>query len=170
MSGGLPPPPTRSADGSFAWVDWYNKLYAMLSTSGSVSWSLVNKAGSSIADLVNRAHDLLTGLQGGTTGEHYHLTAAEYTNLNTPVHNNTTSKQGGTINEYYHLTSAQNTNVSALPTAANIVVQTFKTKVGAPTTTDITAGNWAIYKDTGLGTTKIYINDGGTIKASVAFV
>lgn len=151
MAGGLPPPPTRSADGSFAWVAWYNQLYTMLSTSGSVSWSLVNKAGSSIADLVNRAHDLLTGLQGGTTGEHYHLTAA------------------------------QNTNVVALPTAANIITTTnyatnkivdtvFKTKSGAPTTTDISAGNWAIYKDTSLGTTKIYINDGGTIKASVALV
>ena len=102
MAGGLPPPPVRAVNGDFAWTAWYNQLYTLLSTSGSVSWNLVNKAGSSIADLANKAHDLLTGLQGGTTGEHYHLT------------------------------NAQNTNVAALPTASTIVVQSFKTKAGSP--------------------------------------
>lgn len=81
MSSGLPPPPTQAASGDFAWVAWYNQLYTLLSTTGAVNWSQVNKSGSSIADLQNHGHDLLTGLQGGTTGEHYHLTAAEYATL-----------------------------------------------------------------------------------------
>lgn len=81
MASGLPPPPTQAASGDFAWVAWYNQLYTLLSTTGAVNWAQVNKAGSSIADLQNHAHDLLTGLQGGTTGEHYHLTAAEYATL-----------------------------------------------------------------------------------------
>lgn len=81
MASALPPPPTRAANGDFAWISWYNQLYALLSTSGAVSWSLVDKAGSSIADLQNKNHDLLTGLQGGTSGEHYHLTAAEHATL-----------------------------------------------------------------------------------------
>ena len=139
MAGGLPPPPTRAANGDFAWTAWYNQLYTLLSTSGSVSWALINKAGSSIADLANKAHDLLTGLQGGTTGEHYHLTAA------------------------------QNTNVAALPTAANIVVNTTKTKAGVIVLADIPAGTWAVYKDTSGGTLKLYANDGGVLK-SVAIV
>ena len=79
--GGLPPPPTRAGAGDFAWTSWYNQLYTLLNTQGSVSWDLVNKAGSSIADLQNKNHDLLTGLQGGTSGEHYHLTAAEHATI-----------------------------------------------------------------------------------------
>ena len=132
MASGLPPPPTRAADGSFAWVAWYNQLYALLSTAGSVSWALIDKAGSSIGDLQNKAHSLLTGVSG--TGS-------------------------------YHISSAEATNVTALPAAADIVTQVVKTKAGAPTTSDIAAGNWAIYKDTSLGTVKVYANDGGTIKS-----
>ena len=131
MASGLPPPPTKAADGSFAWVSWYNALYKMLSTTGSVAWALVNKAGSSIADLQVKGHDLLTGLQGGTLGEHYHLTAIEYTNISTVF---------------------------------NVL-----TKAGVPTISDISTGHWAVYKDTSGGTIKIYVNDGGTIKASAAF-
>lgn len=81
MAEALPPPPTRAANGDFAWIAWYNQLYSLLSTSGAVSWSLVDKSGSSIADLQNHNHDLLTGLQGGTSGEHYHMTAAEHSTI-----------------------------------------------------------------------------------------
>ena len=130
MALGLPPPPTRADSGDFAWTAWYNSLYTLLSETGSVSWALIDKSGSSIADLQNKNHNLLTAMQGGTTNEYYHLTSAEYTNK---------------------------------------VSQVFKTKAGIPTTTDITAGNWAIYKDTSGGTIKLYVNDSGTIK-SVALV
>lgn len=136
MALGLPPPPTRADSGDFAWIAWQNALYTLLSTTGSVSWALVDKAGSSIADLQNRSHALLTSILG--TGS-------------------------------YHVSSAEATNITALPLAANIVVQAFKTKAGVPTTSDISSGNWAIYKDTSGGTIKLYANDGGTIK-SVALV
>ena len=126
MASGLPPPPTRAANGDFAWTAWYNALYSLLSTTGSVAWGLVNKAGSSIADLQTKNHNLLTVMQGGTANEYYHLTSTEYTNLTSKV---------------------------------------FKTKAGLPTTTDIPAGQWAIYKDTSGGTLKLYANDGGTIKS-----
>ena len=158
--GGLPPPPTRADNGSFAWTSWYNQLYTLLSTSGSVSWSLVNKAGSSIADLQTKSHNLLTSMQGGTTNEYYHLTAAQYASLGVGNHNSLNALQGGAANEYYHLTQTQYNN---LPSKA------FSTKAGVPTTSDIPAGQWAIYKDTSGGTLKLYANDGGTIK-SVALV
>lgn len=128
MAGGLPPPPTRAADGSFAWTSWYNQLYTLLSTSGSVSWSLVNKAGSSLADLQQRAHSMLTGILGTGT---------------------------------YHVSQTEATRITACITT--------QTKAGIPTTSDIPAGNWAIYKDTSGGSIKLYANDGGTIK-SVALV
>jgi hypothetical protein len=76
--GGLPPPPTRAGAGDFAWTAWYNQLYTLLNTQGSVSWNLVNKAGSSIADLQNKNHNLLTAIQGGASNDYYHLTAADY--------------------------------------------------------------------------------------------
>jgi len=85
MAGGLPPPPTRAEAGDFVWVAWYNQLNNYLSAGGSIDWSVINKAGSSIADLQQKGHDLLTGLQGGTTGEHYHLTSADYTGTGTGV-------------------------------------------------------------------------------------
>lgn len=81
MAGGLPPPPTRAASGDFAWTAWNNELYRLLSTSGAVAWTLVDKAGSSIADLQNKNHNLLTSMQGGTTNEYYHLTSAQYSSL-----------------------------------------------------------------------------------------
>jgi len=80
MAATLPPPPVRADTGSFAWVAWYQDLYTLLSTAGSVSWDLVNKAGSSIADLQSKAHNLLTGVLG--TGA-YHISSAEATIVTT---------------------------------------------------------------------------------------
>lgn len=78
MAGGLPPPPTRAGSGDFAWIAWQNSLYNLLSTSGSVNWDLINKAGSSIGDLQNRSHTLLTGISG--TGS-YHISSTEAANV-----------------------------------------------------------------------------------------
>lgn len=78
MAGGLPPPPTRSEQGSFAWTAWYNELYTTLSTTGSVAWDLVNKAGSSIADLQDKAHSNLTSVLGNGS---YHLNLTEQTRV-----------------------------------------------------------------------------------------
>lgn len=82
MAATLPPPPVRAPDGSFAWVAWQQSLYALLSTTGSVAWSLIDKAGSSIADLQSKGHNLLTGVLG--TGS-YHLSSAEASTVATLV-------------------------------------------------------------------------------------
>jgi hypothetical protein len=81
MAGGLPPPPTRAASGDFAWTAWNNELYKLLSTQGAVSWSQINKSGSSISDLQNKNHNLLTSMQGGTSNEYYHMTSAQATKV-----------------------------------------------------------------------------------------
>lgn len=145
--GGIPPPPLRADNGSFAWTAWYNQLYIMLSTAGAVAWSLVNKAGSSIADLQDHSHGSLSNILGSGS---------------------------------YHVSQTEASNIASMPAAAtiittgnyatnNIVDTAFKTKAGIPTTSDIAAGKWAIYKDTSGGTIKLYANDGGTVK-SVALV
>lgn len=78
MAVGLPPPPVNDQPGSFTWMEWYRQLRNYVSTSGSVPWYIINFAGSNITDIASRAHNHLQTLQGGTAGEMYHLTAAEY--------------------------------------------------------------------------------------------
>ena len=74
----LPPPPVNDKPGSFTWLEWYRQLRNYVSTSGSVPWYIINFAGSNITDIANRDHGNLQGLQGGTAGERYHLTADQY--------------------------------------------------------------------------------------------
>jgi len=110
MAIGLPPPPTRADNGDFAWVAWYNQLYTLLSSTGAVAWSQVDKAGSSIADLQNKNHGLLTSILG--SGQ-YHVSSAEatlLTNLNTTGHNALTGINGS---GNYHVTSTQATNLNS---------------------------------------------------------
>ena len=83
MASGLPPPPVNDKPGSFAWLEWYRQLRNYVSTSGSVPWYIINFSGSNITDIAIRLHDNLQGIQGGTAGEHYHLTNAEKTGLTT---------------------------------------------------------------------------------------
>ncbi len=112
MAGGLPPPPTRAASGDFVWVDWYNKLNNYLSSGNSIAWSVVNKAGSSIADLQQKSHQLLTSLQGGTPGEYYHLTNTEHTAVQALIDrdpkygtfHDTTTQTAAVINTAYPIT------------------------------------------------------------------
>ena len=129
--GGLPPPPTRAGAGDFAWTAWYNQLYTLLNTSGSVSWALVNKAGSSIADLQNKNHDLLTGLQGGTSGEHYHLTAAEHatiasTDIKYGAFHNSSSMTAAAANTAYAMTlnSTDYSNGVSIASSSHVGVTT----------------------------------------------
>lgn len=122
----LPPPPIQDKPGSFTWLEWYRQLRAYISTSGSVPWYVINFAGSNITDIANRDHDSLQNLQGGTAGEHYHLTAAQIAALG--VHNSLTGLQGGTTNEYYHVTNTEYTALTGstqgtwTPTFTNLTV------------------------------------------------
>ena len=122
----LPPPPIQDKPGSFTWLEWYRQLRAYVSTSGSVPWYVINFAGSNITDIALRDHDHLQSLQGGTAGEHYHLTAAQIAALG--VHNSLTGLQGGTTNEYYHVTNTEYTALTGstqgtwTPTFTNLTV------------------------------------------------
>lgn len=126
MATGLPPPPINDQPGSFTWLEWYRQLRNYISTNGSVPWYVINFAGSNITDIATRDHDQLQNLDGGTAGEHYHLTAAEYAALTAGDHNDLTGLQGGTTDEYYHLTSAQ---WSALGTSGTVSSGTYNPTV-----------------------------------------
>ena len=121
MATGLPPPPINDQPGSFAWLEWYRQLRNYISTNGSVPWYVINFAGSNITDIATRDHDQLQNIDGGTAGEHYHLTAAQHAALTAGPHNTLSGLQGGTSGEYYHLTAnevrnARNTLERVVPT------------------------------------------------------
>lgn len=121
MATGLPPPPINDQPGSFTWLEWYRQLRNYISTNGSVPWYVINFAGSNITDIATRDHDQLQNLDGGTAGEHYHLTAAQHAALTAGPHNTLSGLQGGTSGEYYHLTAnevrnARNTLERVVPT------------------------------------------------------
>ena len=173
--GGLPPPPTRAGAGDFAWTAWYNQLYTLLNTNGSVSWDLVNKAGSSIADLQNKNHGLLTSILG--TGQ-YHISSAEAANVTALP--NISGNAGTVTNGVYTtgsysnpawITSIDYSKLSGtVPTwnqnttgSANLL--SVQSKSSDPTTSDIAASKAAVYKNTTTGLVKLWTNDGGSMKS-----
>lgn len=108
----LPPPPINDKPGSFTWMEWYRQLRNYVSTTGSVPWYVINFAGSNITDIAQRAHNDLQGVQGGTAGERYHLTAAQHAALTAGNHNDLSGIQGGTSTQRYHISSANYDAVS----------------------------------------------------------
>lgn len=158
MANGLPPPPTKAPDGSYAWLDWYKKLQAYVSQSGSVPWSVIDFSGSNIADIQQRDHNTLTSIQGGNSTERYHLTAAQWAALTAGPHNNLSGLQGGTAAQYYHLTQNEYTALQAgrLPMIS---------QAADPNAGNLPAGFAAVYKNTTSGLVKLWVNDGGTFKS-----
>jgi len=61
MADVLPPIPYDRPQTSFEWIDWYTKVINLIN-----SWT---------------QHNLLPGLKGGTSGEYYHLTSADYSSI-----------------------------------------------------------------------------------------
>lgn len=74
----LPPPPTQDSQGSYAWLEWFRQLRNYITQVGSVPWSIIDFTGSTLSSIASRSHQVLQALQGGTTGEYYHLTANEH--------------------------------------------------------------------------------------------
>lgn len=129
MAATLPPPPVRAGSGDFAWVAWYQDLYTLLSSTGSVAWSLIDKAGSSIGDLQNKGHSLLTSVLG--TGS-YHISSTEATTVTTlvgstytPTLTNVTNLAASTAYQCQYMRVGNTVNVSGRvdidPTAAGAV-------------------------------------------------
>ena len=77
----LPPAPIDEPPRSYAWVDYYEKMVTKINQINNLSWSSVNKTGSSLADLQTRLHNSLQTIQGGTTNEYYHLTQTQHSHI-----------------------------------------------------------------------------------------
>ena len=161
----LPPPPINDQPGSFTWMEWYRQLRNYVSTSGSVPWYIIDFAGSNITDIAARAHNNLQGLQGGTSGEQYHLTAAQYSALAAGPHNNLTGLQGGDAGARYHLSQTEynrrSNYIDVQTTTSGIVLPTTPTVIKPATT----VGSNGITYDSATG---IYtFTNGGTYSLTI---
>lgn len=74
----LPKPPKELVEMSKNVSLYLQELDRLLNNSESIEWDRVNKDGSSLADLATKLHSDLDQKQGGTSGEHYHLTEAQH--------------------------------------------------------------------------------------------
>jgi len=158
-----PPPPVKSEPGSFAWMDWYKKLYDYLNTAGSVIWTTIDFTGSKLTDIAIRLHSNLQSIAG--TGE-YHVSSTEATLLTNLLASGHAALSSILGTGSYHISSAEAAKVTALPAISTLALNTNFSKAGSPTTTDIPAGTWAIYKDTTSGDIRVWTNDGGTMKST----
>lgn len=77
----IPPYPIGEPPNSFAVQQWYLQLQTLFTDQGALAWDLVDKTDSDLADLATRDHASLQNIQGGVSGERYHLTSAQHTSL-----------------------------------------------------------------------------------------
>lgn len=163
----LPPTPIGVPPGHSFWNDWYEKLRTVVNQGAiSVLWSNINFAGSNITSIATRNHNNLQAMQGGTTGEFYHLTAAQHAALGGGTHNSLLTIQGGISTERYHLTQAQHTEASAtratrgVDTMDDIIIDlatkglVLKDTQGTPHYWRLTVSTTGVLVTTDLGTVK----------------
>ena len=105
------------------WLKWFDSLENEVKQTRLRLLSYIAHA--------SMAHNDLTGIQGGTTGEYYHLTSAEIADVqsvpshiadttihfadSTVLHNNRSDLQGGGVGDYQHLTSSELSDVQSIP-------------------------------------------------------
>ena len=110
---GLPKPPIHDQQFSYQWREWLRRTYVRIADAAQLLWSQIDKTGSNLIDLETRRHRDLQDLQGGTTAEYYHLTAA----------NKTTLTGGGNADSLHtHLTGAAGTVDKILITLTDALV------------------------------------------------
>ena len=74
MSVPLAPPPPNSDPLQDRWM---YLLWKKLTQAAQIPWSVIDPTGSNLTDLTTRNHNDLQTIQGGTTAEYYHTTAAQ---------------------------------------------------------------------------------------------
>lgn len=112
----IPPVPVGTPETNVhQWKDWFKKLQQSLVTTGAISWSSLNFTASNITDILNRAHNNLQSIQGGSAGEYQHLTTAQHTSL----------IGGGDTTLHYHATDrarANHTGTQLLSTISDVSI------------------------------------------------
>lgn len=97
---------------------WFNAIRKLINDNvvGSISWSRIDTSGSSLSDITTRTHNLLTAMDGGTTGQYFHLTDSQHKNL-TALTTVTTNTTLGTSNGYVLVDCTSGAVTVTLPAA-----------------------------------------------------
>lgn len=128
----IPPIPYDRPQTSYEWIDWYTKLI-----------NLINSG---------TQHNQLPGLQGGTSGEYYHLTSAQYSTIQYTTAKDAASGYAGL--------NASSRTTKGVDTTDDVIIDlatkglVLKDTQGTPHYWRVTISNIGALVTTDLGTTK----------------
>jgi hypothetical protein len=74
----LPPPPRGMVELDRNVALYLQELERLLNSTDQIEWDRIDFTNSDLADIATRLHNDLQSIQGGTTNERYHMTAAEH--------------------------------------------------------------------------------------------
>ena len=107
----LPPIPRIPIGETFEWREWFRKLRELASSVAGIAFNSLDFTDSNITSILTRRHNDLQSLQGGASGQYYHLTADQYNNITTPIQGSFQSFSATT------LTSNISNSVTTVPVA-----------------------------------------------------
>lgn len=72
-----PPPIKAMKDLPYVLQEYIRQLYQVVAQGvGTILWTSINKAGADLTDIPTRLHNSLQSIQGGSSGNYFHLTRA----------------------------------------------------------------------------------------------
>ena len=106
----IPPPPVSSEDRT-VWSNWYVAVKDGINNlRADLKWTNLDFTGSNLTDVVTRNHNDLNSINGGSSTERYHLTAAQHTDLT----------DSGDSTSHYHASDRDRANHSGTQLLATI--------------------------------------------------
>jgi hypothetical protein len=135
----------------------------LASINGTGNNHISNAEATVVTAIQTSGHQGLSSINGTGNNHISNAEATVLTDIETDGHQGLTDING---TGDYHITSAEATDVTLLNTTDRLHMQSAAVD---PTTANVAASNWIIWKNTGANEVRVWVNDGGTMKKSAAF-